>query len=180
MEVGVWWFPRGKLGHSEQNVSKCVPRRQKLQMFYFVPKLGFESALFFQYESPSQERMSSSVQVNKHLPSTYSTSRSVGGPTKGKKTQTQTHSLVTKTVLVWMRCHKNAETRVCNIDWWVAGCWKDPIRGSSRLWVLKFEEDFLGGTRSRGNFRAEGLVYAKVYRCVIWLNMDDTWQVNTC
>lgn len=59
-------------------------------MFYFMPKLGFESVLFFQYESPSQERMLSSIQFNKHLPSTYSVSRSMGGPRTGKKTEMQT------------------------------------------------------------------------------------------
>lgn len=51
----------------------------------------------------------------------------------------------------WTKCHENTEKGVFNIDWGVARCWEDLLRDHSRLWVLKFEEDFVEGTESKGS-----------------------------
>lgn len=83
----------------------------------------------------------------------------------------RSHSVGTKTMIVWGRFCRGGmgnlplkHRGVFSIDWWVAGCWEDPCRGCSRLWLLKFDENFVGGTRSQGSIASRGTSYAKVVR----------------
>lgn len=168
----------------------CVEEIKIIDLLLYTYR--FQICAVLQIMSPhNRGRKSSAILFNKHLPSTYHMPRSMGCPGKSRWMKDELccqsfHWLLTKTAIEsgWgslmvggTKSHKNTEKRVFNINSWVAGCW-GYLKGSSRLWVLKFAEDFVGGNRSREASKQRDR-HMQRYKGVWWLNMDDSVQGRT-